>query len=82
VISNFDGDTTGGQDHVDLDALFDAMGVAAAGRAGRVNLVDNGSTVDVQVDTDGNIGNGFEYTLATLNTTDTIAVGDDVLVGT
>jgi len=82
VIANFDGDATGGQDTVDLDALFDAMGVAALDRAGRVNLIDNGATVDVQVDTDGNTGNGFEYTLATLNTADTIAVGQDVLVGT
>jgi Ca2+-binding RTX toxin-like protein len=82
VIANFDGNATGGQDKIDLDALFDAMGVAAVDRAGRVNVVDNGATVDVQVDTDGNTGNGFEYTLATLNTNDAITVGADVTVGT
>ena len=30
---------------------------------------------------DGNAGNGFEVTLATLKTVDAIAVGQDVLVG-
>jgi Ca2+-binding RTX toxin-like protein len=82
VIANFDGNATDGQDKLDLDALFDGLGVAAANRAARVEILDNGTTVDVRVDADGNAGNGFEYTLATLNTADDITVGADVIVGT
>jgi Ca2+-binding RTX toxin-like protein len=81
VVTGFDGNASGGQDVLDLDLLFDALVVAAGDRAGRVFVVDNGSTVDIQVDTDGNVGNGIELTVATLKTTDLITVGQDILVG-
>jgi hypothetical protein len=48
IISGFDGDALGGQDTLNLDALFDGLGVAAADRAGRVSIADNGSSVDVR----------------------------------
>ncbi len=81
IISGFDGDALGGQDTLNLDALFDGLGVAAADRAGRVSLADNGASVDVSVDADGNAANGFEFTVATLNTADAITIGQDVLLG-
>lgn len=80
IIADFDGDATGGQDTVDLDALFDALGVAAADRAGRITLTDNGNSVTVNIDTDG--AGGADLVALTLNTPDAIAVGDDILVGT
>jgi Ca2+-binding RTX toxin-like protein len=66
VIDNFDGNASGGQDTLNLDALFDGLGVAAADRAGRVAIADHGATVDVAIDLDGNTANGFELTAATL----------------
>ncbi len=80
VVSKFDGNPVGGQDTVDLDALFDGLGIATVDRAARVNIVDKGATVDVNVDTDGNVGNGFEV-IVTLQTADTVTLGEDVLVG-
>jgi Ca2+-binding RTX toxin-like protein len=84
VILDFDGNPILGQDVLDLEPLFDALGVAAGGRAGRVSIVDKGATVDVFVNADGNAGNGFELAVATLHTTNTITVGlgQDVAVGT
>ena len=82
VIDSFDGNASGGQDTLNLDALFDSLGVAAADRAGRVSIADHGATVDVAIDLDGNAANGFELTAATLNTNDAITVGQDVLLGT
>jgi Ca2+-binding RTX toxin-like protein len=82
TIDSFDGNASGGQDKLNLDALFDALKVAAVDRAGRVEIVDNGSTVNISVDTDGNTGNGFELAVAVLNTADVISVGQDVVVGT
>jgi hypothetical protein len=55
--------------------------VQTADRAGRVSITDNGASVDVFIDTDGNLLNGFELT-ATLKTADAITVGQDILVGT
>jgi len=81
VIDNFDGNAAGGQDRLDLDALFDSLGVAAADRAAHVSVVDNGASVDVAIDADGNAANGFELAAVTLNTTDTITVGQDVILG-
>jgi Ca2+-binding RTX toxin-like protein len=81
VISGFDGNASGGQDTLDLDALFDSLGVAAADRAGRVSIIDKGASVDVAIDLDGNAANGFEFTAVTLNTSDVVSVGSDVLVG-
>jgi hypothetical protein len=82
VISGFDGNASNGQDKLDLDALFDSLGVAAASRAGRVSIVDSGSSVDVRINADGNSANGFELTIATLKTGDAVTVGSDITVGT
>jgi Ca2+-binding RTX toxin-like protein len=79
VIDHFDGTATGGQDVLNLDALFDGLGVATADRGGRVSVVDSVTSVDVRVDADGKAG--FELVVATLNTTDDITVGPDILVG-
>jgi Ca2+-binding RTX toxin-like protein len=81
TIDSFDGNAAGGQDVLNLDSLFDSLGVAAAGRAGRVEIVDNGNTVKISVDLDGNTGNGFELAVAILNTADEILIGKDVIVG-
>jgi len=81
LIGKFDGDAAGGQDMVNLDLLFASLGVPVGDRAARVSIIDKGATVDVRVDTDGNIANGFELTVATLQTTDVITVGEDVFVG-
>jgi Ca2+-binding RTX toxin-like protein len=80
VFIGFDGNPAGGQDTVDLNVLFDSLGVQTADRAGRVSILDNGASVDVFVDTDGL--NGFDLTVATLKTADAITVGQDILVGT
>ena len=55
---------------------------STADRAGRVSILDKGASVDVFVDTDGNLFNGFELTVATLKTADVVTVGQDILVGT
>jgi Ca2+-binding RTX toxin-like protein len=80
VIDGFDGNATGGQDVIDLDLLFDNLGVVA-GREARVSINDKGGFVNIAIDADGDAGNGFELKIATLNTTDDITVGQDVLVG-
>ncbi len=82
IIADFDGNAAGGQDVLSLDALFDGLGVAAPNRASHVSVVDNGTSVDVSVDLDGNAANGFEFAVATLNTADVVTVGEDVLLGT
>jgi Ca2+-binding RTX toxin-like protein len=88
AISGFDKNPSGGQDFVDLDALFDGLGVAAATRAGRVQFVDTGPDVQVQIDADGDAGNGFELTMLAFqgmanlaNLTAGAAVTDDIQVG-
>jgi Ca2+-binding RTX toxin-like protein len=80
VIVDFDGDPAGGQDVLDLDALFDSLGIAASKRAGLVNINDLGNEVVVSVNADGKAG--FELVIATLNTVDDIAKGQDMVVGT
>ena len=85
VINGFDGDATGGQDVLDLDALFDSLAVDTDLRDDRTVLTDKGSSVEVRVDVDGNVANGAEFLVATLNkanVADLITVGEDVLVGT
>lgn len=75
-----------GRDFIDLDPLLDSLGVATGDRSGRVQIVDNGSTVDINIDADGDIGNGFELALATLATSGAITAGtgadDHVQLGT
>jgi Ca2+-binding RTX toxin-like protein len=88
VIQNFDANPAGGQDVVDLDALFDSLGVADADRAGRVQFQDSGADVNLNVDADGNAGNGAEVTVLTFQNaspasfTAGTAPTDDVQVGT
>ena len=82
VINGFDGNATGGQDVLNLDSLFDSLGIAAASRAGRLSVDTHATSVDVRFDADGNAANGFELTIATLNSADAITVGSDVIVGT
>jgi Ca2+-binding RTX toxin-like protein len=79
VIDGFDGDDTDGQDVLDLDGLFDQLAVDPVDRAARVELSVVGATVEVRVDTDGNLD--FDLLVATLNTSDTVTVGADVVVG-
>jgi Ca2+-binding RTX toxin-like protein len=70
-----------GHDTLNLDALFDNLGVADGDRAGRVSIIDHGNgTVDVAVNADGNAANGFELTVATVHTHDHLTVGHDVVV--
>lgn len=80
VVTGFDGDALGGQDVLNLDGLFDSLGVAAAARAGRLSIDDQGASVNVLLDADGN--GSFESVIATINSTDAITVGADVIVGT
>lgn len=85
VINGF-GAGSVGRDFVDLEPLLDSLGIATADRAARVEIADNGLTVDINVDADGDIGNGFELALATLATAGTITAGtgadDHVQLGT
>jgi len=78
VILAFDGDAVGGQDVLNLDALFDLLGVADGDRAGRVQITDNGGTVDVHVNADGS--GGFELHVATLTTAHEITLGQDIIL--
>jgi Ca2+-binding RTX toxin-like protein len=81
ILDNFDGDGgAGAQDVLNLDLLFDSLGVADGDREGRVMLVvnDAGTAVDVKVNTDANAS--FELTVATLNTGDAITLGVDVII--
>jgi len=80
VVIAFDGNAAGGQDVFDLDFLFDNLGVAAGNRAGRVSIVDKGASVEIAVDTDGDLN--FDLAVATLKTADAITIGQDILVGT
>jgi Ca2+-binding RTX toxin-like protein len=87
VINGFDGDATGGQDVLDLDALFDSLAVDTELRDDRIALTDKGSSVEVRVDVDGNPANGAEFLVATLNKAnapDVITFGDgqDIVLGT
>ena len=77
LIAGFDGKAAGGQDVLNLDALFDALGFAD--RAARVQIIDKGATVEVRVN--GDLNGDFELVVARLQTPDVISVGQDVLVG-
>jgi len=82
IINNFDGDSVGGQDVLNLDALFDKL-TLTGNREDHVSLAPNiTGGIEVRVDADGNAG--FELVVATLNLAnpaDSITVGQDVLVG-
>ena len=86
LLTNFSTGGTG-QDYIDLDGLFDSLGVDAANRAGRVSIVDNGGGADVCIDTDG--AGGWDLNLASIQyvpDVTAITVGTDttcdVFVGT
>ncbi|HZF35063.1 MAG TPA: CAP domain-containing protein [Candidatus Angelobacter sp.] len=78
VVNGFDGNASGGQDTLNLDALFDSLGIAAANRAAHLSVDTHATSVDVLFDANGN---GSFQTIATLNTTDAITVGADIVVG-
>lgn len=78
--SSASSNAAGGQDIFDLDYLFDNLGVAAGSRAGRVSIVDKGASVEIKVDTDGDLN--FDLHVATLKTADAITFGPDIFVGT
>jgi Ca2+-binding RTX toxin-like protein len=84
VIDNFDANPAGGQDVLNLDALFDSLPVPAALRAARVSVAPPvGGSVEVSIDTNG-IG-GPDLTIVTINLSnpaDQITVGQDIVVGT
>jgi Ca2+-binding RTX toxin-like protein len=82
LITGFDGNAAGGQDTLDLTLLFDSLPpLTLEQRAGRVAILDYGATVDIRINADGDLSNGYELTVATIQTTDAIAVGQDVIVG-
>jgi hypothetical protein len=62
-------------------AALRGLGACVSLAAARVSISDSGGSVNVSTDADGNAANGFEVLAATLNTTDTITVGEDVIVG-
>jgi Ca2+-binding RTX toxin-like protein len=80
LIRGFDGNPVGDQDVLDLEDLFNDLGVGTeAERAARVQITDRGANVDVRVDADGN--GSFDLFVATLQTTDTITVSGDMSLG-
>ena len=79
LIRGFDGNSTGGQDLVDFESLFDSLGTATADREGRVQISDRGAAVDVRLDTDGD--GSFELFAVTIQTSDAVTIGRDILVG-
>jgi trimeric autotransporter adhesin len=82
LIKGFDGNPVGGQDVLNLDEVFDTIPVDTADRASHVLILDHGATVDVLVNADKNLANGYELTVATIQTKDAVTIGEDVLLGT
>ncbi len=76
VITGFDANPAGGQDVLNLDGLFDSLGIAdPTTRAADVQITGGAGLFDVLVNSN---------TIATLNLTsaaDTVTVGQDILVG-
>jgi Ca2+-binding RTX toxin-like protein len=79
LIRGFDGNSTSGQDIVDFESLFDGLGTATADREGRVQITDRGAVVDIRIDADGD--GSFEIFAVTIQTSDAITLGTDILVG-
>ena len=77
VINGFDANATGGQDTIDLTALFNSLGAAFDTNAERQAAVQwsfsggGATTATLQLNLDG--AAGFEYTLATVNLTNSTA---------
>ena len=76
VITTFDGNAAGGQDVLDLDWLFDTLGIATNSREDSLSVVDNGATVDILL-----VGDDDSQLIVTLNTADAISAGQDILLG-
>jgi Ca2+-binding RTX toxin-like protein len=79
VILNFDASGSS-HDTVNLDQLFDSLNVSTNQRDDRTNIDNNGNSVDIQIDADGN--GSFELTIMTLETSSTVNEGTDVVFGT
>ena len=78
LIDGFDAE---GADSIDLDVLFDTLGVDAAERGARVQVLQDGTGADatILIDSDPSTA-GFEVTLATVvNVTGDLTVDDLVL---
>jgi Ca2+-binding RTX toxin-like protein len=82
IIIDFDGDAAGGQDVYDLSEFFLGSGVPPEERVNRVQISDQGSSVNVYIDANNVAADGFEFLAATLQTSDAITLGQDVIVGT
>jgi Ca2+-binding RTX toxin-like protein len=82
IIIDFDGDAAGGQDVYDLSEFFLGSGVPPEERANRVLLSDQGGSVNVYIDANNVAADGLEFLAATLQTSDAVTLGQDVIVGT
>jgi len=88
IVTNFDNaGGVGAQDFIDLDGLFDSLGIAAAARVGRTALVDTGADVELRIDQNGDAV--FETLVLTFQGTGAVtgisigtAATDDIQVGT
>ena len=81
VLTGFDSNASGGQDVINLDALFDTYGAMSGVRADHVSIVQSGSDTLVRVDTNNTAGT-YEMTITLSGVTaSTVTVGSDVLLG-
>jgi Ca2+-binding RTX toxin-like protein len=78
TVIGFDGNPAGGQDVFNLSNLFSALSVPFGDRAGRVSIVDKGASVEISVDTNGDLT--YDLHVATLKTADAITIGQDVIL--
>jgi VCBS repeat-containing protein len=86
VLVGFDATAGGGQDVINLDALFDTYGALSGTRADHVSVVQSGADTLVLVDTDNSFtaGNNATYEMTitlTSITSSTITLGSDINVG-
>ena len=91
IVTGFSATAGAEQDVVDLDTVFDSLGVASGDRAGKVAILDgagNGATANdtvISVDTDGTAGvsaGDVRIVLIGVVTHTDVTVGTDVIVGT
>jgi len=82
-ISNFDADPTGGQDLINLDALFDSLGFNNADRAADAGYKVVGNALFIDLDNNNLTGanGGFEYQIATVTTVSGTFDNADVIAG-
>ena len=75
----------GGQDTIDLNPLFDSLGIASGSRNGLVQITDNGTDTTVKADVDGVAGfTAGDITITILGVTGLTkgASGEDINYGT